>query len=119
MAVENKLDLQIAAIRDKAGVEAREKEERYRFISSQVELLQSEIAGSAQLMALGITSDIVSGSLMIVRNGQRLGECCIKDNLLVFSEGSRQDVLFTATDASDAGTKFVEYLARRGLLKGA
>jgi hypothetical protein len=113
----NKIDLQIAAIRAAAEKENRDKAERLRLISEQLDLLRGEITGSKHLADLAITAAMASGSLLVSRNGQRLGQWWTKDNLLEFTEGTRQDVLISATNASDATSKFVEYLARHGFLK--
>ena len=116
MSNDNKIDLEIATIKAKAEKENRDKAERLKFISEQLDLLHGEITGSKHLADLAITSALASGSLLISHNGQRLGQWWVKDNSIEFSEGTRQDVLFSATNATDAASKFVDYLARRGYL---
>ena len=117
MSNDNKIDLQIAAMRAKAEKENRDKAERLKFISEQLDLLRGEIAGSNHLADLAITAALASGNLLITRNGERLGQWWVKDNSIEFTEGTRQDVLISATSATDAASKFVDYLARRGFLK--
>jgi hypothetical protein len=117
MPSDNKIDLQIAAIRAAAEKETREKAERLQFIGEQLDLLRVEINGSKHLADLAITATLASGSLLVSRNGQRLGQWWAKDNVIEFTEGSRQDVLISATNATDAAFKFVNYLARHGFLK--
>ena len=72
------IDLQIAAIRAKAEKENRDKAERLKFISEQLDLLRGEIAGSKHLADLAITAELASGNLLITRNGERLGQWWIK-----------------------------------------
>jgi len=117
MPNDNKIDLQIAAIRAKAEKENRDKAERLKFISEQLDILRGEITGSKHLADLAITAALTSGSLLISRDGERLGQWWVKDNSIEFTEGTRQDVLISATNATAAGSKFVDYLARRGFLK--
>jgi hypothetical protein len=116
MSYDNKIDLQITAMRDKAERESRDKKERLKFISEQLDLLRGEITGSKHLADLGITAAAASGTLLISRDGEKLGQWWVKDNSIEFTEGTRQDVLISAPNAADAGSKFVDYLARRGLL---
>ena len=117
MSNDNTIDLQIAAMRVKAEKENRDKAERLKFISEQLDLLRGEITGSKHLADLAITAAPESGRLLISRNGQRLGQWWVKDNSIEFTEGTRQDVLISATNAADAASKFVDYLERRGFLK--
>ena len=117
MSNDNKIDLEIATIKAKAEKENRDKAERLKFISEQLDLLRGEITGSEYLADLAITAALEAGSLIISRNGQRLGQWWVKDNSIEFSEGTRQDVLFSATDATEAASKFVDYLVRHGFLK--
>jgi hypothetical protein len=116
MSNDNRIDLQIATIRAKAENENREKAVRLKFISEQLDVLHGEITGSKHLTDLAITSALASGSLLISRNGQRLGQWWVKDDSIEFTEDTRQDVLLSATNATDAASKFVDYLARRGYL---
>jgi hypothetical protein len=117
MSNDNKIDLQIATMRIKAEKENHDKAERLTFIREQLDILRGEITGSKHLADLAITAELASGSLLISRNGERLGQWWVKDNSIEFTEGTRQDVLISATNAADAGSKFVDYLARRGFLK--
>ena len=116
MSSDNAIDLKISAIRAKAEREKSDKADRLKFINDQLVLLSEEITRSKHLADLAITAVLASDSLLSLRNGKKLGEWWTKDNSIQFTEGSRQDVLISATDAKDAGAKFVDHLERRGVL---